>query len=146
MKRNQPTLVILLGLVALLVGLNSYSYCQTKSDSPVKITSAQRTHKYSPPGSSQELTAVRAEDVVLVIEIAGISVKDFQNIKEEKLYLMAGDQRRVFNIRSSGIINDRPKIVLATTVPQRMQEFKLFVGDYPPTTVKPEGKIHDELE
>ena len=78
--------------------------------------------------------------------ISQIPVEEFQKIDSEKLYLMAGERRCNFNVASSGIINGKPQVKLATIVPRQGLEFKLFAGDYPPKTFKAEEKIYDRLD
>lgn len=114
--------------------------------SAIKVLSAKRTHRYVLSGQMEFTATNPKEDVVLVLEIAGISVEEFQKLEAEKIYLMVSERRRDFNIRSCGIINGKPQILLATIVPQQVLEFRLFIGDYPPTTVKAGEKIHDELK
>ena len=141
MKREMKSLAIVLGTLLISPGLNCFS--QTAANSPIKVLSAKRAQSYT---AGQELTPTNPkEDVVLVLEIGGISTEEFQKIDRKKLYLMAGERRCIFQVASSGTINGKPQIKLATIVPRQGLEFKLFAGDYPPRTFKAEEKVYDQL-
>jgi hypothetical protein len=143
--RRRPLALVLCTLL-ISVGLNSF--CQTAANSPIKVLSAKRAERYTSSGPyGQELIASRPkEDVVLVLEIGGISIEEFQKIDAKKLYLMAGERRCIFNVASSGTINGKPQIKLAAIVPRQGLEFKLFAGEYPSKSFKAEDKIYDQLD
>ena len=145
MRWGRRSWALVLGTILIAFGLTCCS--QTGTDSPIKVLSAKRGKSYTSSPMGQELTATHPqEDVVLVLEIGGISVEEFRKIDTEKLYLMAGERRCNFNVTSSGEINGKPRIKLATIVPRQTLEFKLVVGGYPPKTFKAKDKIYDELD
>ena len=84
------------------------------------------------------------EEVVLVLEIAGLTPEEFQKISDEKIYLIIGKERRIFQIMRSGVWGGGPKIVLAGIVPKAAREYQLFMGDALPVTIKAPGKIVPE--
>jgi hypothetical protein len=144
MNRRRTPLALVLGTVLISVGLNSF--CQTAANSPIKVLSAKRAERYGSSSYGQELTATNPkEDVVLVMEIGGISLEEFEKIDAKKLYLMAGERRCIFHVTTFGTYNGKPQIKLASIVPRKGSEFKLFAGEYPPTSFKAEDKIYDEL-
>ncbi len=146
MNRRRSSCALILGAILISAGLNSY--CQKAPDTPIKVLSAKRSERYTSGGPyGQELTPSNAkEDLVLVLEVGGISVEEFQKIDSKKLYLMAGERRCNFHIASSGTINGKPQIKLATIVPRKGLAFRLFAGDFPPRDFKAEDRIYDHLE
>ena len=87
-------------------------------------------------------------DVILLVEIAGLSEKEINAVPMEKIYVMAGEEKRGLSIRAvsyrkGGEVN---RIKLGFAVPERASQMQLFIGDHPPKTVRASGKVQDELK
>lgn len=142
MNRTGRSLAAVLGAVSFTVALNSF--CQSAASSPIKVLSAKRTETFVMPSGGRY--AHPKEDVVLVLEIAGISLEEFgKEAQAKKVYLIAGERRFDYIYASSVMLNGKPQRKIAVIVPRKGLEFKLFVGDYPPMSFKAEDKIYNQL-
>jgi hypothetical protein len=114
------------------------------ASTPLRVVFARRTDWYHDFGS--ELRATSPEkDAVLVLRLDGITPAEFQKIDRERMSLVVGDQKRALNIASSGIINGKAAIVLATTVPRSASEVRLVLGDITPAVLRLKGPIVPEV-
>ena len=103
------------------------------------IKAARRAEKYVDPSTHREVTAPNATDVVLVVELSGLSVEAFEATPKEEIYvavaarrfdpaltvsrdwfMVDGDQRPV-----GGVQEDRRVVVV---VPRDAVEFSLQFG------------------
>jgi TonB family protein len=145
MNQRGRFLALLLGVVSLSVALDSF--CQSAASSPIKVLSAKRAETLVVLFGGLATPAHPKEDVVLVLEIGGISLEEFQKARGKKwLYVMAGKQRYDYSSAISGMVNGKAQIKIAVTVPRQALDFKLFAGDHPPKSFKAEEKIYHQLD
>lgn len=70
---------------------------------PLSVISAKRAEKYANFGS--ELTPREKTDVVLVVDVAGLSIEEFQRVQRDAkdlIYLTAGARKFVPGITAAG--------------------------------------------
>lgn len=104
----------------------------------LKIVSAERANRWSLAGT--DLTAKKADDVVLVVNISGISIDEFQEFQtsaREKIFLSAGDARYEPSLLSSGAWREPDGSVteerlILVVVPKSTRAFTLHFVDFPP--------------
>lgn len=148
MKRRHQIILYLL-IVTLII----FSFeCGSQNASPIKIESTERANRVLLGGSfnRQELVPKdRKTGVILVLKIKGISIKEFQNIsnnKKEDIYIVAEEQKFRPSVTRSGTIGGKESIELFVGVPRDALELTLYIGSYAPKTFKVKGKILDELK
>jgi hypothetical protein len=116
---------------------------QAASSSPraavkLEIVSAERATRWSLAGT--DLTATEPDDVVLVVNISGISIEDFQNFQtsaKEKIFFSAGDARYEPSLLSSGAWKEPDGSVteerlILVVVPKGTRAFTLHFVEFPP--------------
>lgn len=114
------------------------------ASTPLRVVFARRTDWYHDFGS--ELRAASPEkDAVLVLRLEGITPAEFQKIAGERMSLVVGEEKRSFNIASSGVIDGKTVIMLGTTVPRAASEVRLVLGDIAPAILRLNGPIVPEV-
>jgi hypothetical protein len=123
-----------------LIGL-PVGFAQPAKESSLKVLSVKRGKEYRTMAPSDA-----EKDVMLVIELGGITVGEFRKIAQADLYLMAGERRFAPSIRSANIIDGKAQILLAMVVPHDVLAFKLFAGARPTVDFAAPEKIQDSIE
>lgn len=110
--------------------------------SKTQVIFAKRTHKLSSPFG--DYTAKDSQtDVILLLKIKGISSEEFEKIKEDKRYVLAGERRCELIYTLHFETGERE---LAFAVPKDVIELKLILGDIPAKSFKTETAITAELK
>jgi hypothetical protein len=143
MKWDKRTWAFLLVFNVQAAGIHCFA--QAKDQSPIRILSAKRAKKYVSMGNELKPKDPK-KDVVLVVEIAGISGDDFKKIERDSVYVMAGERRCPVMVSGTGVFAGKGDVQLVLIVPQETTELRLVVGDYPPKAFKAEEKVLDELK
>jgi len=104
----------------------------------VTVVSAKRADKWSE--TSTELTPKSPDDVVLVVDIAGVSIDEFQrlhNTARAKIFLSAGDKRYDPSMFVSGAWREpdgslKEERLILVIVPRSARALELHYVDSPP--------------
>lgn len=139
-------LVSVLLLVAACGPTASSEQVTSPRDATLRIRSAKRTETFD--DRFTKLT-VRdsAKDVILVLELAGISVSDFNATAASEVFLMAGNRRFEPSLRTAGdwqqadaagVKEDRWVVVI---VPRDTLTFSLHFGKRAPMAIKADTAI-----
>ncbi len=117
----------------------------------LKVTSALRAERYKAVGQA-ELTASNPQDhLLLVVDLDGLTMQEFDALPREKVYLAAGDQRfKLQNVQSSMIVDSAGKVaggsvLLVASVPRSALHFTLYLGDRPPLAFDADPAILPEI-
>jgi hypothetical protein len=111
---------------------------KTQRSIKVTIVSAKRAEKYSE--ASTELTPKSRDDVVLLVDIAGVGIAEFQEVQNtarKKIFLSVGDKRYDPSTLVSGAWGEpdgsvtEERLILAI-VPRIARAFELHFLDAPP--------------
>ncbi len=119
---------------------------QQASAAHLSVASAKRGKVFTSFGGQQLSPTKAADDVVLLLEVAGLTPEQFQKIDRDKVYVLAGERKCVPGIASSGVINGLPQIKLAIIVPRNLLDLQLVVGDLQPVKFKAQAEIVEELK
>jgi hypothetical protein len=113
--------------------------------STLRVVAAQRAKEFN--SYPQSLTPKdRATDVVLVLDLKGIPLKEFQSAKSENNYVMAGKRQCNPSIIRSGEVNGEEQLRLVFIVPKDILDMQLFFDGHSPVSFKAEEKINKELD
>lgn len=123
------------------VGISGFVPDVGQSDSPVKVMAAKRTKKLKSPFGVH--VAKNQMDVMLLVKIKGVSPEEFDKVKNEKIYVMAGERQCEVEYRLTFETGEHE---LAFAIPKNILELKLFTGEYSPTSFKAEETISEETE
>lgn len=104
----------------------------------IKVHSAKRGEVYSSFGSSLAPTN-RATDAILLLDIDGISVEQFQGLAKDTVFVMAGERKCIPGIMTSGSTQPvdadgkptgpvKHERLIAVVVPRDVLDFTLHVG------------------
>jgi hypothetical protein len=104
----------------------------------LKVVSAKRTNRWSFAGT--DLTAKKPDDIVLVVDISGISIDEFQKFQtsaKERIFLSAGDARYEPSLLSSGAWREpngtlTEERLILVVVPRSTRAFTLHFVEFPP--------------
>jgi hypothetical protein len=120
---------------------------------PTKVTvvSAKRADKWS--ATSTELTPKSSADVVLVVDIAGVSIDEFRrlhNTARAKIFLSAGDERYDPSFFVSGAWGEpdgslTEERMILVIVPRGAPAFVLHYADSPPVRFTVSAAIAPKL-
>ncbi len=131
-------------VAAVLIGLTlgGCSYLER----PPRIVSAKRGREVR-SGTSELRPTNAASDVVLVVEIAGLTREEFEKVKGDTIHVMAGDEKRGPHITQVATRGDSRKaeIKIAFVVPEKSSRMQLLIGDYPPKKFNVSGMV-DRLQ
>ncbi|MCX6564838.1 MAG: hypothetical protein NTW38_00170 [Candidatus Aminicenantes bacterium] len=153
MKRipSAPAAMTLIVLLVVTLGAIARSEQATsQQDAKLRIRSAKRTEMFD-DGLTKLTVRDSAKDVILLLDLIGISVEDFNAIGASEVFLMAGDRRFEPSFRVSGdweqpdatgVKEDRWIVVI---VPRNTLTFSLHFGKHAPMTVKAETAIASTL-
>ena len=119
-------------------------------ESPLKILSALRTKKFASNNKTWKAKNQERE-IVLVVEFAGISSKEWEKVPQEQVYLEGQGQRHDPSILQTvkfvaGGGWELEKVVLVAVVPRNVLEFELHVGSLPMRRLKADTEILAELK
>ena len=132
-------------VIGCLIGL-AVGFAQPPKESPLKVLSAKRAQEYRSAGGQSLTASDTKKDLVLVVELGGITVDEFQKLDKDDLYVMAGERRCVPNVSSSGIIDGKAQILVGVVVPRDVLKFKLFAGAKRTVDFAAPAKIQDLVE
>lgn len=124
------------------VGISGFVTDVPGNDSPVKVMAAKRTKKLKSP-FGVHVAKNQQTDVMLLVKIKGVSPEEFDKIKNEKIYVMAGERQCELEYR---LTFERGEHELAFAIPKNILELRLLTGDYSPTSFKAEETISEETE
>lgn len=120
-----------------------------QGSSQLKLVTAKRYESYkSDPWASELRPKHPKVDVVLVLNLGGISEDEFHNVIKKRLpYLQAGGKRYEFTVFSVSAPREGPtEIVLAGAVPRQILNFTLIFGDHPPLDFAVEEAVQSNSE
>jgi hypothetical protein len=118
----------------------------------LEVVSAKRVEKFTDPSSGSDIMPGDANEVVLIVDLGGISLDAFQAIPREEIAVSAGDRR--FEPRLSlsrdwfmvdgdnrpvGGVQEERRLVFV--VPRDVLEFSLQFGKLQAVTFKADANI-----
>lgn len=117
----------------------------TRADSTFRVRSAKRANKFD-----DHITALTTrdpkKDVILVVELAGISVEDFNATPHSEVYLTAGEERFEPSLRTAGDWADgEEERRVMVIVPRSTLRFSLHFGKRAPLSVTADTAIVETL-
>jgi len=104
------------------------AFAQPTGGESLRVASAKRAREYRNFGGRSLTAADAARDVVLVLELADVTIDEFQKLGRDDLYVMAGSRRCNPSIALSGVIDGKPQILVAVIVPRDVLKLVLFAG------------------
>jgi hypothetical protein len=123
----------------------SFQQCSSGDDSPIEIEKAKRTDKLIT--SSQVLFPANPQDeVILDLQIEGISLHEFEKINTDSIYIKAGNKVYPISMTISGIIEKEETMKIFVVVPRDVQKLTLYVGSFLPKTFEVDSEIYAELK
>lgn len=150
MMERMPGLLVAALLVVLPVAICGATASSAQATSPrdatLRIRSAKRAERFD-DGFTKLTVRDSAKDVILILDLAGISVEDFNATAASEVFLMAGDRRLQPSFRTAGdwqqpdaagAKEDRWVVVI---VPRDTLTFSLHFGKHAPMAVKAETAI-----
>lgn len=143
MMRRIPVCVLI--LIGSVFGIFAHA------QSPVAVTSAKRTEKYV-SHDKIEVTPTSATEVVLVVELTGISLEEFQGFPKTEILVSAADRRFEVSLTAGGdwqmLDGDRRPVgalqeqrTVVAVVPREALEFSLQFGRRPPVSFKADRDV-----
>jgi hypothetical protein len=135
---------VILGLAVACFHLHVFA--QQVNAGQVSVASAKRGNVFTSFSGQQLRPTNPTEDVVLLLEVAGLTPDQFQKIDRDKVYVLAGERKWVPGVASSGVIDGRPEIKLGIIVPKNVLDLQLVVGDFRPVKFKAPAQIVEELK
>ena len=132
--RSAVLLVVLLGGA---FGATSGEQAASAREASLGIRSAKRTERFDDRFTKLTLRDP-AKDVILLLDLAGISLTDFNATPVSEVFLMAGDRRFEPSLRTAGdwqrpdatgVTEDRWLVVI---VPRDTLVFRLYFGKQSP--------------
>jgi len=146
-----PAAVALVVLLVAACGSTASSEQATSPrDATLRIRSAKRTERFD-DGFTKLTVLDFAKDVILLLDLVGISVKDFNATAASEVFLMAGDRRFEPSFRTAGdwqqpnaagVKEDRWVVVI---IPRDTLTFSLHFGKHASMVVKAETAIASTL-
>jgi hypothetical protein len=120
--------------------------------SALEVKSAKRVEKYADSSAGTEVTPPSSTDVVLVVELTGISVEEFDAIPKNQIVVTAGERRFDAQLTLNrdwfmvdgdrrpvgGVQEDRRIVVI---VPRDVLDFSLRFGEGSVVTFKADPDI-----
>ena len=124
---------------------------KAKQESPIHVVSAKRGKSYLERarflgGDDTRTRASDPQSLLLILEVQGVPPEVVGNIENEKIYAVAGEKRCDIFFKTTGIIDNKPRIIFGLIVPKDALEFALYVGTYPPRQFMADKAIQEELE
>jgi hypothetical protein len=121
------------------------------AQSPVAVTSAKRTEKYV-SHDKIEVAPMSPTEVVLVVELTGISLEEFQATPKTEIFVSAAGRRFEANLTAAGdwqmLDGDRRPVgalqeqrTVVAVVPREILDFSLQFGIRPPVNFKADRDI-----
>jgi hypothetical protein len=111
-----------------------------------RVVSAKRCERFVDPVSRTEVTPEKSEDVVMVIELGGISVEDFQATGTDEVFVESGGSRFKPSAMSSGDWRNpdgttEEERTIVVVVPRPPVAFSLYFGKRPVVAFKAETSV-----
>lgn len=145
-----PGLLALTWLLIAVCGATASEQATSPSDATLRIRSAKRAERFD-DGFTRLTVRDPAKDVILFLELAGISVADFNAMPASEVFLLAGDRRFEPGLRTAGdwqqadaagVKEDRWLVVI---VPRDTLTFSLHFAKRAPMAVKADTLIASSL-
>ncbi len=99
-----------------------------------RVEAARRTMEYHTVDMRTMRPADEASDVLLLIELAGMTAEEFQQLKPTDIHLMADGRRYDTVMTGAGLVNGKTEIHILFSVPKMLIRMELLVGTHPPIT------------
>lgn len=150
MSTDRATVALVMLLLATATAANGSEQATPPPDATFRIRSAKRTERFD-DGSTRLTVRNSGKDVILLLDLAGISVEAFNATPASDVFLVAGDRRLEPSFRTAGdwkeadakgVKEDRWVIVI---VPRDTLTFSLHFGKRPPLAFKADVAIAPTL-
>ncbi len=94
----------------------------------IKVMSAQRATAYGAP--SREVKARdESVDVVIVVKARGLTREEFQKLRQQNLFIKAGDEELPPIIVATGVIEGEAELLVVTVGPKAILAMTLHLGE-----------------
>jgi hypothetical protein len=146
----RATLALVMLLLATATATDGREQVTPPRDAILRVQSAKRTERFD-DGSTKLTVRNSGKDVILLLDLAGIGVEDFNVTPASEVFLVAGDRRLEPSFRTAGdwkdadakgVKEDRWVVVI---VPRNTLTFSLHFGKRPLLVFKADTAIASTL-